>query len=181
MDVFFNEWDRLERSYPWGVQYLSPFFSGYGIPMHMCEEVDNRLYIDLMLTRIQDSRRIKVEGRHSDCMFWVHIVLYQSIATIGFQRNPSTPYLRIVTLVATPTSIVASILAFHRWDTQMVDEGRVCRNWKWKSSWSVKRVKWVYFRSSNSSVWSIKKYDTSDFVMIVRQTTVHSSRSIISA
>ena len=26
-----------------------------------------------------------------------------------------------------------------------------------------------------------KKYDTSDFVMIVRQTTVHSSRSIISA
>ena len=141
MDVFFNEWDRLERSYPWGVQYLSPFFSGYGIPMHMCEEVDNRLYIDLMLTRIQDSRRIMVEGRHSDCMFWVHIVLYQSIATIGFQRNPSTPYLRIVTLVATPTSIVASILAFHRWDTQMVDEGRVCRNWKWKSSWSVKRVK----------------------------------------
>ena len=140
MDVFFNEWDRLERLYPMGVQSLSPFFSGYGIPIHMCVEVDSRLYIDLMITRNQDSRRIRVDGRHSRCLFWVHIVLCQSFATIGFQRNPGTPYLRIVSLVATPTSIVAAILAFHRWDTQMVDEGRVCRSSRLKSSWSVKRV-----------------------------------------
>jgi hypothetical protein len=135
MDAFFAEWDWLERLNPWGVVYLSLFFSVNGVPEHMCEEVDDRLFLDLMIPVHQGSRRIKVEGRYSGCVFWVHILLYQTFATVSFQRTPSMPYLRTVSIVATPAAIVASILAFHRWDT---GSRMGCR--RSKSTWRVKRA-----------------------------------------
>ena len=140
MDVFFVEWDWLERLNPWGVMSLSLFFSANGVPEYMCEEVDSRLFLDVMIPVHWGSWRIKVEGRYSGCVFWVHILLHQTFATVCFQRTPNMPYLRTISIVATPASIVACILAFHRWDTSLRSIGGCCQHWRWKSTLAIKRA-----------------------------------------
>jgi hypothetical protein len=115
MDTFFADWDLLERINPWGVQFLGPFFSVNGVSLAACEEVDARLFIDLMDPVFPDIRRIKVEGRFTGHVFWVHILLRYPFAIVSFQRLPNAPFERSLPVVATPRSVVACILAFNRW------------------------------------------------------------------
>ena len=115
MDTFFMEWDWLERVHPWGVEILGPFFASYGVSSSACDEVDARLELDLMMSMYADIRRIRVEGRFSGHVFWVHVFLRHPFAIVSFQRFPDAPFERSLPVVATPSSIVACILAFHRW------------------------------------------------------------------
>ena len=115
MDTFFMEWDWLERVHPWGVEMLGPLFASYGVSSSACAEVDARLHMDLVSALFADIRRIRVEGRYSGHVFWVHILLRYPFAIVSFQRFPDAPFERSLPVVATPRSVVACILAFHRW------------------------------------------------------------------
>ena len=115
MDTFFAEWDWLERVNPWGVEFLRPFLSMNGVSSAVCDEVDARLYMDLMHPVFADIRRIKVEGRFSGHVFWVHVLLRPPFAIVSFQRLPDAPFERSLSVVASPRTVVACILAFHRW------------------------------------------------------------------
>jgi hypothetical protein len=115
MDLFFIQWDLLENLHPWGINYLAPFLLVHDVPFDVCEEVDSLLYMDLMTPVYSNVRRIKVEGKCSEKIFWVYIVLNPPFAEISLQQLPSSPFLRSVRVLASPSSIIASILAFHRW------------------------------------------------------------------
>lgn len=115
MDTFFIEWHWLERLNPWGVNTLTPFLSVHGVPLRLCNEIDSLLYVDLVTPVYSDVRRIKVEGKCNEEIFWVHVVLRMPFAVISLQRLPSSPFIRSVLVLATPSLVIASILAFHRW------------------------------------------------------------------
>ncbi len=104
MDLFFIEWDLLENLHPWGINYLAPVLLVHDVPFDVCEEIDSLLYMDLM-TQVKCSEKI----------FWVYVVLNPPFAEISLQQLPSSPFLRSVRVVASPSSIIASILACHRW------------------------------------------------------------------
>jgi hypothetical protein len=115
MESFFIEWHWLERLHPLGVNILAPFLSVHGVPLRLCDEIDSLLYIDLMSPVFSDVRRIKVEGKYSEEIFWVSVVLHLPFVEISLQRLPSSPFIRSVFVLATPSLVVASILAFHHW------------------------------------------------------------------
>jgi hypothetical protein len=94
---------------------LGPLFASYGVSSSACAEVDTRLHMDLVSALYADIRRIRVEGRFSGHVFWVHVFLRHPFAIVGLQRFPGAPFERSLPVVATPSSIVACILAFHRW------------------------------------------------------------------
>ena len=132
LDRFFSEWDDVERIHPWGVLCFTPLFSGFDVPLSLCAEVDDRLFLDLMNQVHPNIHRIKVEGRYSEALFWVYVELrYQSsVIVVSVQRHPNAPMERSLVVEAVPGSLVACILAFHRWMIRG-DPGRgaVCR-WK---------------------------------------------------
>jgi hypothetical protein len=115
MESFFNEWDQLERMHPWGVNFLGPFLSGFGVPRALCNEVDDRLFIDLVTQVHPNVYRIKVEGVFSSAFFWLHIEIHLPFAVISFQRLPNMPFERSVCVQAVPGAVIACVLAFHRW------------------------------------------------------------------
>ena len=115
MDAFFAEWAWLERANPWGVKFLGPFFLVNGVSSAACDEVDARLYMDLMHPVFADTRRIRVEGRCSGHVFWVHVYLRLPFAIVSLQRLPDALFERSLSVLASPSTVVACILAFHRW------------------------------------------------------------------
>jgi hypothetical protein len=115
LNAFFSEWDAVEGMFPWGVEVLSPFLSGFGVAPSLCEEVDTRLLLDLMTQIRPNIRRIKVEGRHSQTLFWVHVVLRCPFVVVSYQRHPNAPIERSMSVLGTPNLIIACILALHRW------------------------------------------------------------------
>ena len=115
MEQFFFEWDLLEHSHPWGVNTLSPFLSGFAISSAMCEEVDCLLFVDLMTQNRPDYRYIKVEGRFSCVVFWVLVIIRHPMVIVGFVDNPIAPVQRSLVVAATPSLIIACILAFFHW------------------------------------------------------------------
>ena len=115
MDTFFAEWAWLERANPWGVEFLGPFLSVHGVPLAVCSQVDARLYMELMHPVFAHTRRICVEGRFSGHVFWVHIYLRLPFAIVSFQRFPDALFERSLAVLASPRTVVACILAFHRW------------------------------------------------------------------
>ncbi len=131
LDQFFSEWDAVESMHPWGVQFFTPLFRVFNVPPGLCEEVDDRLFLDLMIQVHPNIRRIKVEGRHSQALFWVHVELRCPFAVVSFQRLPNTPMERSLVVAATPGLLVACILAFHHW---VVSSKAYCRRICWGQS-----------------------------------------------
>ena len=115
MEEFFDEWDSVERMHPWGVVALSPFLRGFGISDAMCMEVDELIYIDLMIMSLSTSRYIKVEGRSSSVVFWVVVVIRYPMMIVSFADNPLAPVQRSLVVAATPSLIIACILALFHW------------------------------------------------------------------
>lgn len=131
MQSFFTKWEHLERSNPWGVNVYGPLLSEFNIPLAIREELDSRLFLDLVNQVRPNIRRIRVEGRHSESQFWLHVVLCYPFAVIGFQRNPNALVERSMLVTATPRALMACILAFHRWSVGLqhscVRHGVKCR------------------------------------------------------
>ena len=115
MQIFFAKWEYLERSHPWGVNVFGPLLCEFDIPLSIREELDSRLFLDLVNQVRPNIHRIRVEGRHSESQFWLYVVLCYPFAIIGFQRNPNAQMERSMVVTATPCSLMACILAFHRW------------------------------------------------------------------
>ena len=142
---FFAEWGDVERNHPWGVQRFTPLFSRFNVPLRLCVEIDDMIFLDLMNPNNNNNNihRIKVEGRYSGAEFWVyveelpHLYYYYPSAMImmivSIQRHPNAPMERSLLVEAVPRSLVACILAFYRW---MMIKGKenigavVCRRWK---------------------------------------------------
>lgn len=115
LDVFFYEWDAVEAMFPWGVEVLSPLLRSFGVAPSLCEEVDGRLLIDLVKQVHPNIRRLKVEGRHSQALFWVSVVFVSPFVVVYFQRLPNAPIERSLCVLGTPNLIIACILELHRW------------------------------------------------------------------
>ena len=115
MEEFFDEWDSVERMHPWGVSALSPFLRGFGISDAMCMEVDELIFIDLMIMSLSTSRYIKVEGKSSRVVFWIVVVIRHPMMIASFADNPLAPVQRSLVVAATPSLIIACILAFFHW------------------------------------------------------------------
>ena len=116
MRNFLASWDYLEVCHPWGVNVFTPLMGRFGVSPTMCEELDSRLFLDLVARVHLDIRRIRVESRHTPTVFWVHVVLCYPFAVVSFQRQPNAPMERSVSVLATPCSLVACILAFYHWE-----------------------------------------------------------------
>ena len=116
MSSFFAEWDLFEAMQPWGVNALSPFLNEFGVVSAIGREIDDTLFIDLVSQVHPNIRRIRVERRHATAShFWVHVVLCPPFAIVSFQRSPNARMERSVAVAATPGSLMACVLAFHRW------------------------------------------------------------------
>lgn len=115
VEQFFYEWDIIEQMHPWGVPFFTPLFQGFGVASSLCQEVDSRLFLDLMIQVHPSVRLIRVEGRFSSVLFWVHVEMRLPFALVSFQRQPLAPLERSVFVVASPSLIVACILGFHQW------------------------------------------------------------------
>ena len=48
MRNFLASWDYLEVCHPWGVNVFAPLMGRFGVSPTMCEELDNRLFLDLV-------------------------------------------------------------------------------------------------------------------------------------
>ena len=99
---FFMEWDALEAMYPFGVIMFTPLFLDYGV------------FLDLMIPRQIDVRRIKVQSRASGHIFWVRVELSPSHAIISFQSSPSAPLMCTQSVVASPSAVIETIVAMYR-------------------------------------------------------------------
>ena len=117
---FFAVWDTVEQMHPWGIERMQPLLADFGVSAALCEEIDSRLYVDLMIARYPDLQRIHVEGRHSGVVFWVQV---EGIGTsdaqaarvaVSFQRNPACAFDCVVSVAATPAALIACLAAHHR-------------------------------------------------------------------
>ncbi len=104
---------------PWGVERLGGTFSRFGVPAAMCEEVDSRLYLDLMNTRSTDTQRIRVEGRHTGVVFWVQVDgidgdVGAGWVTVSFQRTPADAFDLVISVEVRPRALVAALVGYHR-------------------------------------------------------------------
>ena len=111
---FFMEWDALEAMYPFGVIMFTPLFLDYGVSSGACLVVDEELFLDLMIPRQIDVRRIKVQSRASGHIFWVRVELSPSHAIISFQSSPSAPLMCTQSVVASPSAVIETIVAMYR-------------------------------------------------------------------
>jgi hypothetical protein len=119
---FFSTWDFIEQMHPWGVEQLKPFLSSFKVSNAICDEIDTRLFVDLMIPRQSDVQRIRVEGRVTGVVFWAQLAGLDVDSEIGssarvvvrFQRTPVSQFECEVSVAATPMAVVASLVGYHR-------------------------------------------------------------------
>jgi len=109
--AFFDEWDDLESANPFGVMRFQPLFVRYGVSEVMAADVDEFLFLDLMSRRHINIRRIKVQARLTDEIFWVYLDLRTSV--LSFQATPMAPMTYSVTIDADPVWLVRFIMAYY--------------------------------------------------------------------
>jgi hypothetical protein len=108
---FFHAWDRLEAQHPFGVTHFATLFSECGVGAADCIKVDRFLLLDLMTARRTWIRRIKVECRRTERVFWAYVDL--AACTVGFQNGPMHPFVLTVLVPPTPAAIVAAMVAYY--------------------------------------------------------------------
>ena len=106
---------------PWGVERLTPFLSSFDVSDAICDEIDTRLFLDLMISRQHGVQRIRVEGRFTGVVFWAQLAgldveSVESLARVkvAFQRTPISPFECGVYVSASPKAVVASLVGYHR-------------------------------------------------------------------
>jgi hypothetical protein len=110
---FFAAWDALEAMHPFGVASFARMFIGHGVPSILAFDVDEYLFLDLMTPRQMAIRRIKVEARISQCVFWVYVDLNTRV--VSFQSNPQAPLTWSVSIDGDePSELVRLIIWHHR-------------------------------------------------------------------
>ena len=116
VEDFFDAWDALETMFPFGVQTFGPLFADFGVPITLCNEVDDLLFLDLIPQRSENVRRIKVEGRHSRRSFWVYVEMLRASRALlmSFQNSPNSPLRFTVCIVASPYAVVDALASFHQ-------------------------------------------------------------------
>jgi hypothetical protein len=112
MRAFFDAWDDLEAANPFGVMYFRPLLLQHGVSEAMAGDVDEFLYMDLMTRRMVHIRRIKVQARITEELFWVYLDLRTS--TLSFQSMPSAPFTYSTTIVPEPAWLMRLIMAYYR-------------------------------------------------------------------
>ena len=110
--------------YPWGVERLTPFLSEYEVSNAICDEIDTRLFLDLMVPRQHGVQRIRVEGRFTGVVFWAQLAgldidmdddgSLARVVIVTFQRTPISPFECGVSVSASPNAVVASLVGYHR-------------------------------------------------------------------
>ncbi len=109
---FFDDWDHLEACHPFGVMYLAPTLVQHGVVAVCAHDVDEHLFLDLMVPRNPAIRRIKVEGRVRREVFWVYVDLDSSV--VSFQASPSAPFVFSLPIPPTPDDFVRMVLGYFR-------------------------------------------------------------------
>jgi hypothetical protein len=110
---FFDAWQRLEATHPFGVVYFYSMFTEHGVPAAMAGDVDEYLFLDLVNTGV-DVRRFKVAARITGESFWVYLDLRTCV--LSFQATPATPFTYTVPIAPSPTSLIGFVLAYYRGD-----------------------------------------------------------------
>lgn len=109
---FFDDWDHLEATHPFGVMYCAPMFVRHGVDAVLSRDVDQHLFLDLMVPRHPSIRRLKVEGRVQREVFWVYVDLDASL--VSFQESPLAPFVSSVALPEGPDDFVRAVMAYFR-------------------------------------------------------------------
>ena len=108
---FFNAWDRIEAMNPFGVNHFTDFFIEYHIDPALCSDIDSNLFLDLMIPRQRNVRRIKIEDRVSKRVFWVYVDIQWH--QVSFQSTPLSPFVQSATIDPSPNDLIRVILAFY--------------------------------------------------------------------
>jgi len=111
MSAFFDAWDNLEAAHPFGVMYFRDLFTEFGVPETLAGDVDEFLFLDLMSRRMASIRRIKIQARLTDEVFWAYLDLRTS--TLSFQSHPAAPFTYSTTIALEPVCLVGALLAYH--------------------------------------------------------------------
>ena len=115
---FFAVWDVVEQMHPWGVEHLQPFLSTFDVPASMCEDVDSRLFFDLMITRSSEIQRMRIEGRHTGVVFWAQVdgmdCEHAVRVNVSFQTAPAAPFGCVISVEARPRALIACMVGYHR-------------------------------------------------------------------
>jgi len=115
---FFAVWDVVEQMYPLGVDRLEPFLSTFDIPAAMCDEIDSRLFFDLVVARQSGVQRMRVEGRHTGVLFWARVSglddEHAVRVNVSFQASPAVPFRVVVSVEARPRALMACFVGYHR-------------------------------------------------------------------
>lgn len=121
---FFSAWDHLEASYPFGVMYFASIFMEHGVSAARCGDVDEFIFMDLMIPRNPMIRRIKVEGRVDREVFWVYVDMNSSL--VSFQSHPSAPLVCSMPMEELPDDLIRMILSYFRHLHQQTKKGPGC-------------------------------------------------------
>jgi len=114
ISAFVRAWDALETMHPFGIDRFTPLFMDFGVPAELCEYVDRFLFLDMMVPRHTDVRRLKVERRQSSTVSWAYVqILSSSALAVAFQATPATPFERIMTMEATPRALIEALVLYH--------------------------------------------------------------------
>lgn len=114
MNDFVYAWDILESAHPFGVDHYTPFFRDFDIPVELCEYVDRNLYLDMMIPRQVDVRRLKVERRQSNTVSWVYVeILSPSTVGVAFQATPTSSFNFVIAVEATPRALIEALVLYH--------------------------------------------------------------------
>lgn len=113
MSAFVCAWDALESAHPFGVDHFTPLFLDYGVSVELCEYVDRYLYLDMMIPRHVDVRRLKMERRHSSSVSWVYLeILSPTSLAVAFQATPIAPFDFVVRIEATPRALIETLVLY---------------------------------------------------------------------
>ena len=74
-------------------------------------DVDEFLFLDLMARRMNHIRRIKVQARITDEIFWIYLDLRAS--TLSVQATPSAPFTYSTTIIMEPVWLIRFIMAYY--------------------------------------------------------------------
>jgi len=115
---FFAVWDVVEQMHPWGVERLEPFLATFDVPAAMCEDIDSRLFFDLMIARQSGVQRLRVEGRHTGVVFWAQVDgvddEHAVRVNVSFQAMPAAPFGLVVSVEARARALMACFVGYHR-------------------------------------------------------------------
>ena len=110
---FFDAWDDLEAAHPFGVMAFAPLFMEFGVTQALAFDVDECLFLDLMSPRLHAVRRIKVEARVSQAVFWVYVDMDAQL--VSFQSSPLAPFAWSTPIdPSLPAELVRIIFHYHR-------------------------------------------------------------------